>query len=1713
MYNDATFSEADFASISSIGRSRKREDTAAIGRYGLGFNVSYHFADVVEFVSGDSVVVFDPHGQALPAKEMGLRARFTDGFGARYPGLMQPLLGPLHNIRGGKAPDTARPVDSTLFRLPLRTAAQAATSQLSARAVAPAEVRQLLLALCESAGELLLFTQHLTSIEACVLGADGELVRLGGASIDAAPGASPDSRAALAALSRRAAPDEAAADMPPTTAAPLTFELQLSVTRAPGAAPCAERWLLCGGAHCDEESELLAAALGQPAAWSSLALPLHEGFAGGRAFCFLPLPLSTGLPVHVNGCFALTSSRREIWTEDADPTLGGGARPQHERKARWNRLLCHEALPRLYAHALDCAAQRALEAPPPLRAALLRLWPTGGEAAGGLWRGLQRATLRTLHASGRAVCACAAVGAVALGDPARQLMPLRDVALATEALADGADASALRAGLAECGVRLWAAPAGAERALREAGLEVPRASAAAVCAWLVAGCATGGSGSVPAWWGRPLVRELLEHVLGGREGGEEGGKDDEGEGDEDRGEGEGDEDHGEEGDASDSEGGDEADDSDGMRAAPLDGLSVLPLAGGGLGLLRRVGRRERARRVRGAAERGAVFYVGGREAEQLLPRCGALIESGALAELGFCRLRRLVQECTAAGSGWNLQPLDARALLGQQCMRALLPASWQHRPEVDLGEARRLGNLDAAERAAAPEPSEPVSAAKGWTPKGRKGKGKQRAAEGKGRAAFLKDGGAAAEGTPAAAEEPAPDKEGLRRRLTLLWRLVDEAACGPGGEWGTAEASLLDEWPCVLSSRGTVLTVARAKTRAVLQLDSTFAAGGALAPPVLGRFGVLFLDPGLRSRYLAARVCGGADRLGAALQAGCAIGSADSSLTDAAGRDLSHDDCLALRSLLLRLCLPSEGGEEGEGEEEGEEGVEGSTIRAEAPPAVVLPASALRRLPVFETLGGRACVTLQHIGARVMGTPAEHAWVPRSRWDEDLRGVLGDSLLSYETEEERALLRLANAPRGTPAELAAHLSAQLSRHELPQPALLHLLAAAGSPKQMRLSSGERDELVRRLSGFAVVVMPDGKRCKASEFVDPSDSLLCRALGVGGDEAGDEGGDDVGGDEGGDEGGAIGGAGAAPARSALASLGAFPPLAYLSSPQAMAGLRACGMASLDEPDTFVRACEAVAAAAEETPAGLNSLKSPVAAVGLALFELMLARWAKLALHSRHIAQLVCIKFVPCSDKRLCMLPGATPPSRRREPGKAKGGKAKGEKPQLWLDESEPGAASPAKPYEEAVALKWEGAARCSSWWEEHRSRLGSLRGQAWPQPQLVFASLRSGVALSADAWLAWAVRPLLPPCADAAPRHVLDALGLGAYGRCTPVPADVCCEHLAVVSRRWKAAPAEATALLGPPLRQGFSLLCCAHAAAQLWSGTAERDWVGGQGHMQGGARSGARAALRTAPFIVTDDGSLVPGRVICTELFSDLGPHARALPGYLRGLGDFLVDVGGAMSSAQLDVPGVAVSAPNPHDALFARLCAQCDDPAHSDVVFTFGEGEAAEEVHAHKLLLSLTSATFAAMFTSAMEEGCHARRAHIALGEAGFSASTFRRALHYVYHGALPDGDHALALRPDDEGLAVLLELLRLCDYLGLEHLRQTCERLAVDWEVIQVENVCALLEHAAETNAEQLAASCVCFIREMHEVVAQTEAYARLSPERREQIARVKRCARAPR
>ena len=66
----------------------------------------------------------------------------------------------------------------------------------------------------------------------------------------------------------------------------------------------------------------------------------------GKVYCSLPLPIDTGLPVHLNGFFDLDSSRHSLTTEAG---LTGGAKV----RARWNQLLVEHVVAPAYAHLID----------------------------------------------------------------------------------------------------------------------------------------------------------------------------------------------------------------------------------------------------------------------------------------------------------------------------------------------------------------------------------------------------------------------------------------------------------------------------------------------------------------------------------------------------------------------------------------------------------------------------------------------------------------------------------------------------------------------------------------------------------------------------------------------------------------------------------------------------------------------------------------------------------------------------------------------------------------------------------------------------------------------------------------------------------------------------------------------------------------------------------------------------------------------------------------------------------------------------------------------------------------------------------------------------------------------------------------------------------------------------------------------------------------
>ena len=1829
VYNDAQFSERDFDSISSIGKSRKKDDGTSIGRYGLGFNVSYHFSDVVQFVSGSTVVLFDPHGRSLPDKQLGMRATYTDGLGAQYPGLLGPLLVPLQRFaRDGagdaaaaspaRAVDYSSPVGGTLFRLPLRTDAQASASELSSRAVSTADVRSLLTSLCDSGlGEMLLFTQNLKEIVCCVIEPSGEICRLGAAVVDDQPPKALTMGAAAAARNSRAALANLAKDpdATPTVDAPLVFELSVRVEEYPAAtsggtvppqAGCTtshhavrrhEHWLLCGGALKDDESGLLAAALGQPAAWGAVALPLH-GAVVGRAFSFLPLPLLTALPCHVNGCFALTSNRRELWTEDADRQLTD----QHNlRKARWNQLLCSRALPQLYSRALEPLAADESGAWP--RQRLGELLPLASGASvpqAALWRSLQHATLAEVYTRRTPLCACyGAAGSV-------RLTPLADVVLSDAAIASSPAFQALRHGLCVGGMRLWAAPPGAAEALAAAEKPIRRARPASVCEWLSAIVA---EGDLPEWWSVTLSAQLLAYVLdptehrGGETGQHEAVETDDHE--------------------------DNADD-DALRlvalAAPLIGLPVIPLTNGSLGTLHGTGRTERTKKKQGKGAKNNEatpgiprYALANAEAAALMPGCRVLVDAGKLDEHGFQHLRAL-----ANSQVFNLIPrLTASFLLRPECMEVLLPSDWHGTSIVTLCVTSDDGVVKGEDKSGVGTEENAQPSPRGWQPKGKFSGSKKAAKIAKPPPGSFRKAGAshlsAAVATPRVAA--AADEAAISERLALLWRLVDEASVGGVGEWAALELGRLDEWPTVLTSEGNVVSIGNAKVRPVLRATA-FASDDA-ARSVLCRFGCRFAVHD--SHFLNRRVCHGPERIGVALEAACSDKKLQTSSAATTGASLPLDVCLALRRVVLSWCVQQSQCADGAGtstmdtfangedipsrdatgsdadDDDGLRPVAAEDVPREATPRVPLSSAILRKLPIFMALDGTRCFALRtsHSGSAgaAIGTPGDgDPYQPTTSLDEALQPVMGDGLLSYATDDERTLLRLADWPRAGASDLVRLLLARLRLQaraassdarplELPLAPSLLLLAAAGSTKEAReLGPSERESLVRTLAEVPIVVMPNGERRRAAEFVDPTDELLAQAMRATSAQDTSDGGSAAG------EGGAMDGDTSRHLQqqdvetnsgSMVTILGrgshGFPPAEYTSSPHVVAGLRSCGMRSLNEPNTFLEVAASVERAGQEFIS--DEAQERTAAVGLALLRMLIERWSRLGGEMSQ-AQMTTLKrtcFVPCLDVRRLLLPsdrvqppnakllaklgsgqlhGKATDSNNRKGGKkgkgrhgggsgtggggggGGGGSGEGwqqiaddfEAAQDAIHEDQNGAPSELGK-DELDTRRLAAMQSIGSWWTSQpaarRAELahgnaaggGPVDNSTGTAHAIVWASLGSGSAcLEADAWLAWTQLLILPKCLNFASANALSALGV-----MHPLPSLVVLRHLARVTAQWRSQPASWRGQLSVPVMQGLSFLCCYHAFTQMPSDGIVSGSRGGPLSSaarllsaQSDQRSECRRTLASAPFVVLSDGSLIPGRHVCVDLFDDLGPQARATPPYLAPLSAFLVDVGGALTSAALAAPEVAVTAPNPFDTLFPQIMAHWDDPTLADVVFDFG-GDG--KVFAHKLVLALSSPTFAAMFSGgsfAEGQGGMARIDMCDPASRIFGRDALRLALCFMYTGEIPlavppaakppaaehGGGRLAPLTPTSSGVSRLLELLLVADYMQHSHMKQTCEKLLIDWEVLQVENVVSIFEHAVGASCAQLRASCVQYMRGMFDVVSASEGWARLCETYRKEV-----------
>ncbi|MBL8973832.1 MAG: hypothetical protein JNK56_24795, partial [Myxococcales bacterium] len=361
--NDQVFRPADLDAIRRIGESSKATLGPKTGRFGLGFNTAYNVSDHPSFVSGGWAVAFDPHRRSV--------GRDGEGSGRRWAlaDLWQFAPDWLEAFTAGGLSGGAPEHPATIFRLPARDAAQASSSEICGEPFEREHFEQMLGDLREAGDELLLFARNVLELVVERFAADGEhheLLRI--ATVD--PGEVAMRRAAgNAAVEGDIAENIAAWRIAADDLTQTTYRHVFAV-RGPG---LAERraWQVAAGLFVDAVGELLGLneamlRLHEKALpWAGAAIRLEERDDGGVAvavqrgklYCTFPLAdQPEGLPLHLNACFDLDSSRRRLSLDES-----AYAEADQVRVA-WNRALLRHALPQAAALAIAALVPAAAEA-------------------------------------------------------------------------------------------------------------------------------------------------------------------------------------------------------------------------------------------------------------------------------------------------------------------------------------------------------------------------------------------------------------------------------------------------------------------------------------------------------------------------------------------------------------------------------------------------------------------------------------------------------------------------------------------------------------------------------------------------------------------------------------------------------------------------------------------------------------------------------------------------------------------------------------------------------------------------------------------------------------------------------------------------------------------------------------------------------------------------------------------------------------------------------------------------------------------------------------------------------------------------------------------------------------------------------------------------------------------------------------------------------
>ena len=287
-YNSGLFSEDDFENILKVAGATKAAKNSKIGKFGVGFCSVYSITDVPSFVSGEHLVIFDPTLQHLSnefsdAANPGIKVNFNSSRLMKKSNQLKPYEGVCNFNRLSK-------FSGTLFRFPLRKMKSAITSEVYSQE----KIKSLIESVKENGSKLLMFLNHVRKISFHEIKITDYFTNSPTYEISSVQHSTDSSDVSLLAVDRKCNSDEDS-----------------------------EYWLI---ATDRQNVKIHDGSLKPGIASVSIKLEKISNFTykaskvKGECFCFLPLHVETGLPVHVNSNFAVTTNRRGIWKSTAAAT-------------------------------------------------------------------------------------------------------------------------------------------------------------------------------------------------------------------------------------------------------------------------------------------------------------------------------------------------------------------------------------------------------------------------------------------------------------------------------------------------------------------------------------------------------------------------------------------------------------------------------------------------------------------------------------------------------------------------------------------------------------------------------------------------------------------------------------------------------------------------------------------------------------------------------------------------------------------------------------------------------------------------------------------------------------------------------------------------------------------------------------------------------------------------------------------------------------------------------------------------------------------------------------------------------------------------------------------------------------------------------------------------------------------------------------------------